>query len=1754
MSVPFILYPASALRNFLLCTLLCVLGQVLHGQQYNFQQYSVNNGLPHTQVSCVFQDSSGYIWVGSEGGLSRFDGKTFETFGFGEQLPGNNITAITQILDGLLIATNKALCLYRGGKFTSHPFPVNSGLMQVNQFLRGAGGELLLCTNKGLWKYENHKFSYIITATPLDQLSIKSATLDSHNKLWVGSASNGLFCLVKNGQGYTNQPFPDQYQLVMNRIRGIVEVDNRTLWIATSDNGLFSFDGQNLSRVILPENINTTSLTCMLRDASGDVWLGTWGSGLLYYHNGIFRSLTKKNGLNDDIILSVLCDKQGNIWLGTYQQGLIIYYGEMFITYTVKDGLPDNNVRSIRTDGQGNIWMATLGGLAMFDGTEFMNWTEQNGLSHNRIGALCIDKKGDVYAGTMRGEINIIRSAKKTPEVIFPDKDNNPGEILSLCIARDGILWIGTASHGLFTYSNGKIESYNTGNILLGAIVWSIYEDAFGVIWLGTSKGLFMLDHGKVARPKEVKPKHNDELEQTVYDVTGDETYVYFSTQRSGIWRYNRKKSKYEILNHREGIGSDFTRGLFYQSDANVMFVTTILGLDRIIFREQDQLIQHFWHRDGIGTSNFTPASIAADDIGRIWFGSVDGVVVYSPALSRKRNQIPRIEFKSLQLFNQSVTDWSSYADSVMRDGLPFHPSFPHNKNNLTFIFTGIQFGTGVNMRFEYKLIGRDTGWVKLNSGNSVNFNDLPHGEYTFLVQARNDDDFVSEPRAYSFTISPPFWKSSWFFLVSTATLLIIIFSLFFIYRNFREDFIRDQRSLYNHNLTVARFVLFAAAFLYPVSGSLISIFSEAVYLNFPGMFAIGGLMLLTALLSYPVGLIKEHAHLLTRLEFGLLIFHLYYINYVNKLAPVPVIMLILVLSAIGLIVNRIRQLLEFTFLVILLSIAMVIVIPTTPYGYNDWLFLLAIIVGLIIAYISVITRLNLFNRLIFADTIINNSTSIVLAVDQHANVVFASKSVTTILGYEQYEVLGDGWWKVRSDDYADSQIRKKQVIDMREARETYISPIKAKNGRIRWIQWQDTILDGNIKVGIGLDVTDRHEIEERYRHIVETANDIIYTADFKGCFTYTNEVAVKILGYEMSELIGRHFSEFVHPDWVQEVTTFYAKQFQRRLLTTTLEFPVISGDGGIVWLGQTVRIIIDDENPTLIRGFQAIARDITEKKQYEEELEKLSLVASETINGVLICDPESNIEWVNEGFTRITGYSLAEVRNRRAGDVLKGEKTNMATIYNARERVRTGQGFEVELLVYNREGNELWISVSNTPIVDENGRLLKQIEIFTDISDKKRYELQLSRYSKNLELLNNTRQRLLDATTIESLAASVLPVYFDHIHYTSRVILALIDERQDLIEVYEVTKENVGEKPQYILLSQADFLQLDHIHLSRYRLNTVLNEQNALSNFDKRLYESGVRSYLATSLQTEGKVNGFIKLCSDYEDAVEDSDIDLMDEVADVMAATIQQIRYREIIQQKNNDISSSINYARRIQNAILPPEEVLRKELGDMFVLFRPKDILCGDYYWAETRGDYIFVAVADSTGHGVPGALLSLMGHNLLNQAIRERHLTRPAAILDFLNLSIQQTLNQYKQAGELHDGMDIALCVFERKSRTMMFAGAINPLYIVRGQELIQVKGNRFSIGSYFDFKSRPFDHQEVEIKSGDMLYMFTDGYPDQFGGEHDRKFSYRRFRELLISVAHLPATEQREVLTARFTEWMDDGNQTDDVCVLGIRVD
>lgn len=252
-----------------------------------------------------------------------------------------------------------------------------------------------------------------------------------------------------------------------------------------------------------------------------------------------------------------------------------------------------------------------------------------------------------------------------------------------------------------------------------------------------------------------------------------------------------------------------------------------------------------------------------------------------------------------------------------------------------------------------------------------------------------------------------------------------------------------------------------------------------------------------------------------------------------------------------------------------------------------------------------------------------------------------------------------------------------------------------------------------------------------------------------------------------------------------------------------------------------------------------------------------------------------------------------------------------------------------------------------------------------------------------------------------------------------------------------------------------------------------------------------------------------------------------------------------------KNQEITDSINYAKRIQAAILPSEKTLAEYLHKAFVLYLPKDIVAGDFYWTEKVGNHIIFAVADCTGHGVPGAMVSVICHNALNSTTKQLGLTDPGEILDE---TTRLVLAQFeKSEEEVRDGMDIALCSFDTESRTLKYAGAHTPLWLVRSNgTILKFEATRQPVGNHT--KREKFKSNTIEIQKGDVIYLSSDGYTDQFGGDKGKKFMSKRFKELLIEAAQRPITEQRELLYDRFQIWKSTFDQVDDVCLLGVRVE
>jgi serine phosphatase RsbU (regulator of sigma subunit) len=252
--------------------------------------------------------------------------------------------------------------------------------------------------------------------------------------------------------------------------------------------------------------------------------------------------------------------------------------------------------------------------------------------------------------------------------------------------------------------------------------------------------------------------------------------------------------------------------------------------------------------------------------------------------------------------------------------------------------------------------------------------------------------------------------------------------------------------------------------------------------------------------------------------------------------------------------------------------------------------------------------------------------------------------------------------------------------------------------------------------------------------------------------------------------------------------------------------------------------------------------------------------------------------------------------------------------------------------------------------------------------------------------------------------------------------------------------------------------------------------------------------------------------------------------------------------IEEKNRDITASIRYAERIQRAMLPREDTFR----DTFVLFMPKDIVSGDFYWMYDSGDLQFIAVSDCTGHGVPGAFMSIIGHNSLNKVVREYGIKQPSAILDQLNTEVLKALMQRNEE-TINDGMDMALVAFDSKKFTLEFAGAYNPVYVVRKGEVFTYKGDRFPIGMTAVGDKKNFTNKTVDIQPGDMIYMCSDGYADQFGSEDVKKYKSGNVKQLLSTIWDLPVNEQRERLSNEIMAWKGDLEQVDDILFVGTRI-
>jgi serine phosphatase RsbU (regulator of sigma subunit)/tetratricopeptide (TPR) repeat protein len=529
------------------------------------------------------------------------------------------------------------------------------------------------------------------------------------------------------------------------------------------------------------------------------------------------------------------------------------------------------------------------------------------------------------------------------------------------------------------------------------------------------------------------------------------------------------------------------------------------------------------------------------------------------------------------------------------------------------------------------------------------------------------------------------------------------------------------------------------------------------------------------------------------------------------------------------------------------------------------------------------------------------------------------------------------------------------------------------------------------------------------------------------------------------------------------------------------------------------------------------------------------------------------------------------------------GDQFGIATYYTNMSAVKTDQGQYKSAIDYTLKSIELFKELE-----DKEGVAIGYGNLGTINYNLQNYEEALENHLKSVELhqeLNNKDGIAHSLSNISGLyllmADSVARSESQRSHYLTEAI-------------------SYG----YHALELAR--ELDAVYVKNYAAGTLMNAYSALGDYKKAMEFAVEYISIRDSMFNEEKIRAIEEMDTKYEMEKKQQQIELQESQIVARDAKIkQQKTYRnalgtgflailliifaigyaylqkrrdnkkireqnekileaneefkvlnEAISKQNIEIIDSINYAQRIQSALLPPETYLTELLNENFILYKPRDIVSGDFYWIKQVNQYIILTAADCTGHGVPGAFMSLLGISYLNEIVQRREITKANQVLNELRYQIKHSLRQHGQPDESRDGIEMALCVIDRKSSIMQFSGAYNPLFLIRDKqgspELMEIKADRMPIG-YFPGKDKSFTNHIIQLEVGDTFYIFSDGFIDQKGGNDNKKFMIRNFRNLLLKIHEQPLFDQKHILDKTITDWMGTNDQMDDILVIGVRI-
>jgi PAS domain S-box-containing protein len=731
-------------------------------------------GLPQNSVVSILRTRDGYLWVGSKGGLSRFDGVRFTTFDDRNknQLRENEIWALVEGPDSSLwIGTyGGGISRLKDGKFTI--YTTRDGLTNdfVTSLCEDEQGGLLIGTDHGLSRFKDGNFTNYTTKDGLANDGIRSLYRDGANGILIGG-NRGALNRIKDGRIYAENiegPIPKL------DVRSIIRDRQQSIWLATYEGAFRIRDGRS-TRFTTKDGLTSNQVLCVHEDAEGSIWLGT-DNDLNRYRDGRFSAYQVGDGSSSSgSINTIYSDPEGSLWVGFRSQGLARMRSGQFVSYTVKDGLANGYVSSVLQDRNGNIWLGTGHGLTGFRQGKFTAYDLNNGIPAKPIVSLAEDRQGNLWVGTDMG-LYRSRSASECT-----DRRCNPRfvQIKTAAIAspyvrviaedREGAIWIGTNNEGLIRYKDNQSTTYTTNEGLSNNFIRALSVDADGSLWIGTKGGgLIRFKDGKFTVYREKDGLASDSV-QSLYM---DRANTLWIATRQGLNRF--KDGRFTTYTVNDGLFSNFAY-YFAEDDRGNLWMASGKGIFRVVkqqlnafaegmVRSVNSVVYGLEHgiSSTVGSVGHHPSGLKAND-GRVWFSTISGVCVVDPERLSTNTVPPPVHIEEVSI-DQKVFDLNRGAEA------------PAGRGDLMLRYTGLSFLAPEKVRFKYKLEGYDRDWVDAGDRREAYYNNIPPGQYTFRVVACNNDGVWNQTgETYTIHLAPHFYQTFWFYALCILALGLVV-------------------------------------------------------------------------------------------------------------------------------------------------------------------------------------------------------------------------------------------------------------------------------------------------------------------------------------------------------------------------------------------------------------------------------------------------------------------------------------------------------------------------------------------------------------------------------------------------------------------------------------------------------------------------------------------------------------------------------------------------------------------------------------------------------------------------------------------------------------------------------------------------------------------------------------------------------------------------------------------------------------------